>query len=318
MDWADRIGSRLKLRDLHILLAVVEWKGMAKAARHLAVSQPVVSRAIADLEQGLGVRLLDRTPQGIEPTVYGRTLLLRGLAVFDELRGGVKDIKFLSDPTAGELRIGSNQAIAAGLLVAILDQLSAQRPRLAFQVKLGDAAMLLYHDLRERNVDLLFGRMLDAKEDDVHTEILFEDPLYVIAGTSSPWTRRRKLALKDLIDEPWTMPSPDTNAGAMLEQAFRAEGLAIPHITVSGYGTQLQSALVSTGRFLAIVPGSYLKFNAKHFGHKALSIKLRVPPNLVGVARLKNRTISPLAALFIDCARAFSKPFAALSHKSRS
>src|ERR1700752_3399105 len=102
MDWTDRIGSRLKLRDLHILLAVAEWKGMAKAARHLAVSQPVVSRAIADLEHGLGVRLLDRTPQGIELTVYGRTLLLRSLAVFDELRGSVKDIKFLSDSKLGE------------------------------------------------------------------------------------------------------------------------------------------------------------------------------------------------------------------------
>ena len=112
MDWSDRIGSRLKLRDLHILLAVVEWRSMAKAARHLAVSQPVVSRAIADLEEGLGVRLLDRTPQGVEPTIYGRTLLRRALAVFDELRGSLKDIRFLLDPMGGELRIGSNQQIA--------------------------------------------------------------------------------------------------------------------------------------------------------------------------------------------------------------
>src|SRR5436190_15415776 len=130
MDWADRIGVRLKLRDLHVLLAVVEWRSMAKAARHLSISQPVVSRAIADLERGLGVRLLDRTPQGVEPTIYGRTVLHRGLAVFDELRGSVKDIKFLSNPMAGELRIGSTQAIAGGLLAAILDRLSAQRPRI--------------------------------------------------------------------------------------------------------------------------------------------------------------------------------------------
>ena len=65
MDWTDRIGTRLKLRDLHILMAVVEWRSIGKAARHLAVSQPVVSRAIAELEHSLGVRLLDRTPQGV-------------------------------------------------------------------------------------------------------------------------------------------------------------------------------------------------------------------------------------------------------------
>ena len=85
MDRTDRIGTRLKVRDLDILLTVVEFGSMGKAARHLAVSQPVVSRAIAELEHLLGVRLLDRTPQGVEPTVYGRTVVNRGLAVFDEL-----------------------------------------------------------------------------------------------------------------------------------------------------------------------------------------------------------------------------------------
>jgi DNA-binding transcriptional LysR family regulator len=310
MDWTDRVGSRIKLRDLHILLAVVEWKSMAEAARHLAVSQPVVSRAIAELEHALGIRLLDRTPQGVEPTVYGRTLLIRGLAVFDELRGSVKDIKFLTDPTAGELRIGSNQAIATGVLVAILDRLSAQRPRLAFQVTLGDAATLLHHDLRERNIDLFFGRMLDIEEDDLNTEMLFEDPLFVVAGINSRWTRRRELALKDLIDEAWTMLPPGSNAGALIKDAFRASGLGIPHVAVASDSAQQQSALVGTGRFLAILPGSYLKFNGKRFGLKALPVKLPIPPRRIGVVTLKNRTLSPLAQLFIKCTRDVAKPLA--------
>ena len=206
MDLMDRIGSRLKLRDLHILMAVVEWKSMAKAARHLAVSQPVVSRAIGDLEHELGVRLLDRTPRGVELTIYGRTLLNRGLAVFDELRASVKDIAFLSNPTSGELRIGCTPSIASGLLPVVINQLSLQRPKIAFQVKLGDAAMLLYHDLRERSVDLLFGRVLSRKEQDVNEEVLFKDRIVVAAGERNPWVKRRKIALKDLIDEPWTMP----------------------------------------------------------------------------------------------------------------
>jgi DNA-binding transcriptional LysR family regulator len=309
MDWADRVGSRIKLRDLHILLAVVEWKSMAEAARHLAVSQPVVSRAIADLEHALGIRLLDRTPQGVEPTVYGRTLLIRGLAVFDELRGSVNDIKFLTDPTAGELRIGSTQGIAAGLLVVILDRLSTQR-RLSFQVRVSDVATLLHHDLRERNIDLFFGRMPDVKDDDLNTEVLFEDPLFVVAGINSRWTRCRKLALNDLVDEAWAMPPPDLSGGALFRDAFRASGLAIPHVAVASYGTQLPSALVSTGRFRTMLPGSYLKFNAKRFGLKALPVKLPIPPVPAGVVTLKNRTLSPLAQLFIKCARDVAKPLA--------
>jgi DNA-binding transcriptional LysR family regulator len=309
MDWADRVGSRIKLRDLHVLLAVVEWKSMAEAARHLAVSQPVVSRAIADLEHALGIRLFDRTPQGVEPTVYGRTLLVRGLAVFDELRGSVNDIKFLTDPTAGELRIGSTQGIAAGLLVVILDRLSSQR-RLSFQVTISDVATLLHHDLRERNIDLFFGRMPDVKDDDLNTEVLFEDPLFVVAGLNSRWTRCRKLALKDLVDEAWAMPPPDLSGGALFRDAFRASGLAIPHVAVASYGTQLPSALVSTGRFLTMLPGSYLKFNAKRFGLKALPVKLPIPPVPAGVVTLKKRTLSPLAQLFIRCARDSAKPLA--------
>src|SRR5215510_6097973 len=101
MQLADRIGRRLKLRELHILLAVAERGSMARAADDLAVSQPVVSKTIADLERTLGVRLLDRSRHGVEPTLYGQALLKRSTAAFDELRQGIKDIEFLAEPTAG-------------------------------------------------------------------------------------------------------------------------------------------------------------------------------------------------------------------------
>src|SRR5919197_2117550 len=126
MQWEERIGRRLKLRDLHIMLAVVQRGSRAKAATELAISQPAVSKAIGDMEHTLGLKLLDRTRRGIEPTIYGRALIRRGLAVFDELRQGVKELEFLADHTAGELRIGSQESIAAGLLPAIIDRFSRQ------------------------------------------------------------------------------------------------------------------------------------------------------------------------------------------------
>src|SRR5258707_5368930 len=101
----ERIGRQLKMRDLRILMAVVECGTMGKAAGRLAVSQPVVSKAIADLEHALGVRLLDRSRRGVEPTPCGRALIRRGVAIFDEMRQGLDEIEFLSDPTAGEVRI---------------------------------------------------------------------------------------------------------------------------------------------------------------------------------------------------------------------
>ena len=114
MPWSDRIGRRFKLRDLHILLAVVQSGSMGKAAGQLAMSQPVVSKAVSDMEHALGVRLLDRSRRGVELTTYGRAVIKRGAAVFDELRECVKEIEFLTDPTAGEINIGGNESFIAG------------------------------------------------------------------------------------------------------------------------------------------------------------------------------------------------------------
>src|SRR5499426_1344373 len=116
IDWESQIGRRLRLRDLHVFHAVVLRRSMAKAAVELGVSQPAVSEVIADLEHALGVRLLDRSTQGVEPTMYGNALLKRSIAVFDELKQSVRDIEFLSDPTMGELRIGCVESLSATIV----------------------------------------------------------------------------------------------------------------------------------------------------------------------------------------------------------
>ena len=84
--WTTQIGRRLRLRDLHILLAVAKTGSIGKAAAELAISQPVVSKAMSDLEHSLGVRLFDRGSKGVEPTRHGRALLKTANVVFDELR----------------------------------------------------------------------------------------------------------------------------------------------------------------------------------------------------------------------------------------
>src|ERR1700687_2993724 len=106
IDWDDHIGRRLRLRDLRVFFAVVQWGSMAKAAAQFRVSQPAVSQVIADLEHTLAVKLLDRSSRGVAPTIYGRALLTRARAAFDELRQGIRDIEFLADPTSGEVQSG--------------------------------------------------------------------------------------------------------------------------------------------------------------------------------------------------------------------
>jgi DNA-binding transcriptional LysR family regulator len=310
MQWADRIGRRLKLRDLHILLAVVKWRSMAKAAAELAISQPAVSKAIADMEHTVGLRLLDRTRQGIEPTAYGRALIRRGLAVFDELRQGVKELEFLADPTAGELRIGSQESIAAGLLPTIIDRFSRQYPRVALHVAQAVFGTMLYRELRERSVDVLLGRISTPfAEDDLEAEILYDGEVVVVAGKQSPWALRRGLKLADLADAAWILPPADSLPGTLAADIFRASGLQMPHAPVTTLSIHLCCRLVATGRFVTTLPASILRFS-EDLPLKVLPIKLPAQPRPVGIVTLKNRTLSPVAQIFINCAREVTRPLA--------
>src|SRR5207302_1450975 len=121
-DRESQVGRRLKLRHLQMFSVVVKCGSMAKAAAQLRVSQPTVSEVIAELEHTFGARLLDRSPQGVEPTIYGNALLKRSIAVFDELKQSVRDIDFLADPTTGELRIACPLAIAFTVIPHIIER----------------------------------------------------------------------------------------------------------------------------------------------------------------------------------------------------
>jgi DNA-binding transcriptional LysR family regulator len=308
MQWHERIGRRLKLRDLHILLAVVQHGSMAKAAAALAISQPAVSKAIADLEHTVGLRLLDRTRQGIEATTYGRALVKHGTTVFDELKQAAQELDLLADPTVGELRIGSSESMAAGLLPAIIDRFSRQCPRVDLTVTQVVFATAHTRELRERSIDLLLGRMFVLLEDDdLECEVLFDDQLLVVSGNQSRWARSRRLELADLVGEQWILPPANSVAGASNAEVFRACGVEMPHASVTTLSIHLFLQLVVTGRFVAMLPGSVLSLSGKNWPLKILPIKLPSQPKPVAIMRLKNRTLSPVAQVFIDCARAVAR-----------
>lgn len=304
MHWTDRIGRRIRLRDLHVLLAVAQCGSMAKAAEALAVSQPVVSKVIADLEAVLGVRLIDRNRHGAEPTLYGQVLLRRGIAAFDELKQGVNEIGFILNHVAGELRIGAADPMVAGLVPTIIERINRRFPDITFNVLVTESVLEQYRGLHDRVVDLIIGRLPpDFADADLDAHILFEEPLVVATGVESPWLRRtRGLSLSHLIDEPWVLPRPDTFVGTLVADAFRSEGLDLPRRIVTCGSTHMNNAMLATGRFLAFYPGSQLRLTAERLTIKPLPIALRIRPSSVGIVSIRHRTLSPVARLFIETA----------------
>jgi DNA-binding transcriptional LysR family regulator len=310
MQWERHIGRRLKLRDLYILMAVVDARGMGRAANHLNMSQPAVSQAIADLEHAIGARLVERSRQGVEPTPYGRALIKRGTAVFDELRQGVKEIEFLADPTAGELRIGTSEPVAAAIVSDVIERLTKKHPRVAFHILTGHTATL-YRELSERRVELVITRSFEPVADDhMDTEILYDDTHVVVAGIKSRWLQRRKIGLADLVDEPWILPPLDSFYGSLIEDAFRSSGLDVPRTAVFTFSWLLRESLVGTGRFLTTVPGFMMRSPAKHPWLKALPVELPATRRPISIVTLKNRMLSPVAELFVTHVREVAKKLA--------
>jgi DNA-binding transcriptional LysR family regulator len=128
----------------------------------------------------------------------------------------------------------------------------------------------------------------------------------VVVGMKSRWAHRRRIALAELIDEPWCVArSP---LGSQMSDVFPSSGLTKPRIAVTTTTAHLLFQLLETGRFVGHFGDGLLYFFAKRFAVKKLPIELPVQPFAVAIVTLKNRTISPVAQLFIDCAREVARP----------
>src|SRR5262249_26509050 len=198
MPFGDHIGNRIRLQDLRIFLAVVDAGSMGKAARQLNVAQPNISNSIANMERMLAVSLLDRRPQGVEPTAHGRALRDCAIVVFGDLRQGLNNISFLPDLMAGEARIGAPPFLGATIVSAVIDRLARRYPAVVFHILSLPSTDTLRGELMERRVDLLitrsFSSIADARLD---FEPLFDDTfvVVVVAGARNKWARRRDLSL---------------------------------------------------------------------------------------------------------------------------
>ena len=250
IDWEGQIGRRLKLRDLHVFSTVIQCGSMAKAARNLGVSHPAVSEVIADLEHALGVRLLDRSAQGIEPTIYGEALLKRSIAVFDELKQSIRDIEFLSDATTGEVRVGCMEGPLFTYLPDVILRFSKQYPRIVVHSHLIDHSEV-FLGLRQRRYDCVLKRVQtslhDDAADDLKVELLSRDTIIVAAGAHSKWARRRKIDLAELIDEPWVLTGPTSWNSTLTEEIFRASGPSMPKPMVTTDSIVLRARLCPRG-----------------------------------------------------------------------
>ena len=300
--------KRLKLRDLRILAAVAKAGSMARAARELSMSQPAVSKAVQDLEAILGARLFDRTSRGIEPTVYGAVMLRRAIAALDELAQGASDLEFLANPEHGELRVVCSEGMASGILPVILQRLLTVRPGLSFHVFASDVPDQSYARLvANRDVEIMLGRYPKPfVSADLEVEHLFDDPLVVVAGRQHPKARKRKLQLSQLLDEPWILLPTQAAIAGVVHNVFAASGLPFPRAAVYTLSIHVRYSMLASGNFITTMPASSLRVSPFRDLMTVLPVQLPGGPGPVGLVKVKGHTLSPVAELFAEAARAVS------------
>lgn len=303
MQWHDRIGRRLRLKDLHTLQTVAEVGSMAKASHRLGLSQPAISKAVTDMEHAVGAALLDRTSRGVELTECGHLLVDRTRVVFDEIKQGVADIAHRSDPAQGLVTIGTTEPVTA-IVSEIIGHLVRKYPVIKYHIMIGDRDAL-EHALRQRRLDLVITRWAPSPTAvDLTSEVLFRSSLAVMAERHHPLLRsRKKLKLGDLMGEQWTLSPPDSFLGRTGVELFGRHNLPLPPTTVTTISIYMRLNLLASSRFITLLPMQILRMRSSSAWLRALNVDLGDTSAPIASITLKGRRAGGAVRLFQQASR---------------
>lgn len=302
--WNRLIGERIRLRELRILHAVVQAGSMAKAAQALSMTQPAVSQAIGHLEAALNLPVLERSPAGVVPTVFGAMLLRRALEAADVLADGLREIEALADPDAGEIVVGASESyIAGGALTATILALRQRYKRMRIDVVESNTAAMDFADLRDRRVDVMLGRGTGRQApEDVQQDVLLEERLLVVAGGHNAWAHAAGLRFVDVADRPWVLAPAGTAVYELVAAAHRADGVAMRVPAVTTYSMMLRLQLLAAGDYVTAFPESLVRNCAAGWNLAVLPLRLGTALP-VSAYTLRSRASSRALQAFIETAR---------------
>jgi DNA-binding transcriptional LysR family regulator len=299
----EQIGRRLKVRDIHTLRVVVDAGSMAKAASELALSQSAVSKIVSELEELLGVSLLERSSRGVRLTPAGQVLVDRGRVVFDELTQTIDAVVRFADPAQGEVRIGTTEPMTS-VLSDIIEKLSLRHPRITFFVSVSDTDTII-RELRDRTLDVVLTRWISplTATEDLHAEMLFETPLAIVAAKKHPLMRRKRMELADIMHERWTLSPKESFLGRIVNNVFQSRGLELPAAAVTSVSIYMRLNLIATARYLSVLPLTMVRHATIASWLGALPIDLRDSSGPIAAITLKRRHQSGAVQAFCAAAR---------------
>lgn len=301
------IRNELKLRHLHLLVALDDLRSMGKVAAHTHVTQPAVSKALGEMEKGLGMKLFERASRGIVPTVYGECLVRHARAVLNELHQAGDELRGLESGALGRITVGVLSNVIPALLPQSIALLNKRSPGINVHLAEGSMDRLLPR-LLLGELDLIVGRPVENHAvSDLGTKTLSEQAIVLVTGPQHPLARRRALKWPDLRDYTWVLPPAGMLLRAPLERTFKRHGMPMPANYVEALSVQFVVSYLQLSEAIATTTRDI----AEHYRRQGqLSVLKFNFPRLVrplGIAWNRRRPLSPSTRLLIDCLEEVSR-----------
>lgn len=298
------LKARLKTRQLLLLIALDDYRNIHRAAEELHMTQPAASKQIKDLEEMLDVRLFERLPRGMEPTIYGETMIRHARMALTSLALAHDDIVALKAGLAGQVEVGVIMTPAMALLPRAIARIKEQAPLLRIGVQLESSNVLL-DKLKHGTLDFMIGRILE-KEDSTGLiyEELTEEPACAVVRPDHPLLDNKNLTLQDLADRPWILPPPGSILRHRFDMMFLRAGLQTPVNVIDTTALLLVTALLQQTDALHVMPQEVAQYYASLNVMRILPIDLPCKMDAFGIIRQQDHLLSPGAELLLGAVRA--------------
>lgn len=284
-----------------MLVSLDDFRNVGKVAASLNVTQPAVSKSLAELERGLGLSLFERSARGVNPTAYGQCMIRHARSVLAELAQARDELRDLMQGASGKAAVGALPAAAPALLPRGVALFKQRAPGTTIFIREGTMDTLL-PELRAGKLDLIVGTLPhNGAGRDLEEKILFEERTTVVAGRAHALARRRKLEWADLGNHPWVLPPAGSLLRDPLEDAFERNGVPIPNNSIESLSVHVIVMTLQISNALACLSREV----ARHYEEQGLIaiLPLELPTLVrpVGMTWSRARPPSPSTALLMQC-----------------